>query len=194
MKVEYLTIGKIAKPQGNKGEVIVNIETDFPSRFFESEFLLVKTEEEILKLKVLNARNHKGRVVLKFEGYNSINDAETLRDAEIIIPESEKMEEEDFYYFYQLEGMEVETIDGEKLGSVKSVLVIDGNHDVLEVKNKNGQDILIPFVKDICVEVDTDSNLIKVNMPEGLKEANFFKGKDKKKKGRKRIFRKPSKN
>ncbi len=192
MKVEYLTIGKIAKPQGNKGEVIVNIETDFPSRFFESEFLLVKIEDEILKLKVLNARNHKGRVVLKFEGYNSINDAETLRDAEIIIPESEKMEEEDFFYYHELEGMGVESLDGEKVGTVQSILVIDGNHDVLEVKNEKGQDILIPFIKEICVDVDLENNLIKVDMPEGLKEANFFKGKDKKKRAKRRVFRKPS--
>ena len=192
MKVKYLTIGKIAKPQGNKGEVIVNIETDFPSRFFEAEYLLVKTETETLKLKVLNARNHKGRVVLKFEGYNSINDAETLRDAEIIIPESEKMDEEDFFYYHELEGMNVQTVDGEDLGVVQSVLVINGNHDVLEVKEKSGKDILIPFVKDICVKVNPDENLIVVDMPEGLKEANFFKGKDKKKKSKKRIFRKPS--
>ncbi len=192
MKVEYLTIGKIAKPQGNKGEVIVNIETDFPSRFFESEFLLVKTEEETIKLKVLNARNHKGRVVLKFEGYNSINDAETLRGAEIIIPESEKTEEEDFFYYHELEGINVETLEGEKLGTVQSILVIDGNHDVLEVKNEKGQDILIPFIKEICVDVDVENNVIKVDMPEGLKEANFFKGKEKQKRAKRRVFRKPS--
>ncbi len=194
MKVEYLTIGKIARPQGNKGEVIVNIETDFPSRFFEADFLLVKTESETLKLKVLNARNHKGRVVLKFEGYNSINDAETLRDAEIIIPASEKMKEEDFYYYHDLEGMRVETVDGEELGFVKSILVIEGNHDVLEVETEGGKEILIPFVKEICVDVEMKENLIKVDMPEGLKEANFFKGKEKRKRFKRRIVRKPSSN
>ncbi len=180
MKVEYLTIGKIARPQGNKGEVIVNIETDFPSRFFDADFLLVKTENQTLKLKVLNARNHKGRVVIKFEGYNSINDAETLRDAEIIIPESEKKEEEDYFYYHQLEGLDVESVDGEEVGRVNSVIVIDGQNDVLEVKDKDGRDILIPFVKDICVDVDLEEGLIKVNMPDGLKEANFVKEKTKK--------------
>ena len=172
MLPEYLTIGKIAKPQGIRGEVIINVETDFPSRFFDQKVFLVRLQHsEPIELIAENVRMHKDRIVLKFQGINDRNAAEELRDREIVIPIANRYtQDEDFYYHFELVGMIVISTEGKTLGTVSEVMTGTGQ-DVLVVKDK-GREILIPFHKDICIDVNREEKKIIASMPEGLEIIN----------------------
>ena len=172
MPSRYLTIGRITKPQGIRGEVIVTIDTDFPSRFFQQESFLLRTADEAPEpYEVEHVRPHKDRVVIKFRSINSRNDAEQLRNMEIVIPSEERFtEDEDFFYFDELEGMDVQEVDGRTIGRVTSVMIAPGR-DVLVV-DSNGTEVLIPFARDICVSVDREHRVIHVQMPDGLESLN----------------------
>ncbi len=165
---DLISVARIARPQGIRGEVIADLLTDFPERFARLDKAYVKRlSGELLVLELENSRLHKGRVALKFEGYDSINAAEELRGASVMISRDQLVElPEDTYYDFDLIGCEVTTTDGERLGRVAQVhnygaapllAVRDGEHE-----------LLIPLVLSICVEIDTAQKRIVLNPPEGL--------------------------
>lgn len=165
---ELIAIARITKARGLRGEVVANVLTDFPERFENLETVLaVKADNSRDELKIEKFWFQKGRIVLKFEGVDSIEAAETLRDTEICIPESKAVElETDEYFDWELEGCEVETVEGEKIGRVKEVLRTGGT-EVLIVEGAE-KEFLIPFAETICTSVDVESKLIKIDAPEGL--------------------------
>jgi 16S rRNA processing protein RimM len=125
--------------------------------------MLDRTE---LELKVEGCFFHKGRAVLKFKGYDNPDAAAKLIGASLIIPEPDPSElEEGTFYEYQLIGSEVITLDGRRLGRVRSIMRTGGT-DLLVVKGEGEH--LIPFAQDICAEVDTRAKIIRVDPPEGL--------------------------
>lgn len=171
MTRNYLTIGRITKPQGIRGEVIVAVETDFPSRFLEAAHLLIQMNQEAPVLyAVERIRPHKGRFIVKFSDIADRNEAETLRNAKVVIPESERHREDDFFYFDELEGMLVRTQEGRSLGTVREVLPNPG-HDILVVRD-GSRELLIPFSREICTDVDREDRVITVNLPQGLEDIN----------------------
>lgn len=167
---DLVAIAKIARPKGLKGEVFADVLTDFPERFDGlKDITAVLPEGDRLDLKIETARFQNDRIVLKFEGYDSVEAAESLRGCEICVAESEVVElEEDEFFDWQLEGCRVETLAGETLGTVRELqrtagtenLLVDGGH----------RDHLIPFAGSICVEVDVEKKLIRIDPPEGLLE------------------------
>jgi 16S rRNA processing protein RimM len=109
---------------------------------------------------------------LKFEGVDSISDAEVLRGSEVQIPRSELgAAPEGGYYFDDLIGSKiVEADSGREIGEVEGVLEAGGAL-LLEVRSGD-REILIPFAKHICVEIAPQNGMIRVRMPEGLEELN----------------------
>src|SRR5262249_50642724 len=91
---DFITIARIVKPQGRRGEVIAEILTDFPERFAAREQLVLTNEAKVLRREVTleNSWLHKGRVVLKFRGVDSIEAAQSLAGFEVQIPKSERAE------------------------------------------------------------------------------------------------------
>ena len=165
---QLISIARIARPQGVRGEVIADILTDFPDRFAElTEVALLRDGRVLGIFELEQHRFHKGRVLLKFAGYDDADSAEELRGASVVIDREELIElEEDEYYLFDLEGCEVVTIDGQSLGTV--VRVNDyGAAPVLMVKNQT-REFLIPLTRDICPDVDIDHKKIVVNPPQGL--------------------------
>jgi len=167
---DLVTIAKIAKTRGLRGELVADILTDFPERFDTLRKVFVVTpsgktsELEIEKFWFQNAR-----IILKFVGFDSIEAAEKLRDSKVCVSEVEtvKLETDEFFEWHLTECF-VETIDGISLGKV-SELMRTGGTEILVVKSAE-KDYLIPFAKTICVEVDIENKLIKVDVPEGLLE------------------------
>lgn len=171
MTRKYLTIGRITKPQGIRGEVIVAVETDFPSRFLEAEVLLVQTGNAApVSYPVERIRPHKGRFIVKFKDIASRNEAEGLRNADVVIPQEDRHREEDFFYFDELEGMAVRTREDRLLGTVREIMPNPG-HDILVVRDRS-REILIPFDKAMCIDVDLKNRTITVDLPEGLEDIN----------------------
>ena len=108
-----------------------------------------------------------GRVILKFAGYDSVESGETLRDTEICVPESEAVALDDGEYFdWELAGCRVETVGGESIGEVREMMRTGGTE--LLVVDGEIKEYLIPFAESICVEVDVENKLIKVDPPDGL--------------------------
>ena len=165
---DLISIARIARPQGLRGEVIADLLTDFPERFARLDRAYVKRSNgELLILELENSRPHKGRVALKFAGYDSINAAEELRGASVMITRDQLVElPEDTYYDFDLIDCEVTTMDGERLGRVAQVQNY-GAAPLLTVRDGK-RELLIPLVLSICVEIDTAQKRIVLNPPEGL--------------------------
>ena len=114
---------------------------------------------------------HGDRVVLKFKGFDSPEEASALKGCELAVPESEAVElEEGEFYDWQLQGCRVETVEGVEVGTVREVLHTGGEAPVLVTRDGRGVENLIPLAESICVEIDVESKLIRVDAPEGLLE------------------------
>lgn len=165
---DLVAIARIVKPRGIKGEVMADILTDFPERFDDLETVTaVMPDASLRELTIEDHWFQSGRIVLKFEGIDSIELGETLRGAEICVDEAEAVElDESEYFDWQLAECVVETIDGMPLGKVAEVMRTGGT-EILVVKG-GSKEYLIPFAETICVEVDIDNKKIVVDPPAGL--------------------------
>ena len=168
--MDLVAIARIVRTRGLKGEVVADILTDFPERFeILSDVTAVRESGEWFDLKIENVWFQNGRVILKFAGYDSIESGETLRNIEICVPESEAVElEADEYFDWELVGCKVETVSGELIGNVRELMRTGGTE--LLVVDGDAKEFLIPFANAICVEVDIENKLIKIDPPEGLLE------------------------
>lgn len=168
--MDLVAIAKVAKSRGLRGEVVAELLTDFPGRFdgLVDVTGTLPTGNRI-DLKIERYFFQKGRIVLKFADYDTIEQGEVLRGVEISVPESEAVKlESDEFFDWQLEGCRVETVDGETIGMVRELLRTGGT-EVLIVAGPE-KDFMIPFAESICVEVDVEEKLIRIDPPEGLLE------------------------
>jgi len=166
---ELVAIAKIAKPRGLKGELVADLLTDFPNRFDGLlDVTAVAENGETRELKIENAWFQNGRVVLKFEGVDSVQSADVLRNSTICVEESEAVKlESDEFYDWQLAGCDVVTTDGENIGKVREVMRARGNENLVV---EGEREYLVPFASSICIEVDVENKKIVVDPPEGLLE------------------------
>lgn len=170
---ELVAVARAAKTRGLRGELVADLLTDFPERFEELEELIAVAPDG--KRTTLFLEDHwfqGGRIVLKFAGYDSIEAASALIGYEFAVPETERVElEEDEFYDWELIGCRVETVEGEELGLVSEVLRTGGDAEVLVVEKADAKrEHLIPLAETICVEIDIENKLIRVDPPEGLLE------------------------
>lgn len=165
-----MLVGRVARAHGNRGQVIVNLETDFPEeRFKVGEILLVGPHAEARAIQ--EVRFHQGRPVIALKGVETMNDAEALAGAELKVPVSAVASlPAGVFYHHDLVGCEVRETSGRVIGRVSAV---EGSIDRsrLVVAGEWGE-VLIPLVADICVSVDPAAHLIVVNPPEGLIDLN----------------------
>lgn len=169
---DMVMVGRIGRPHGLRGQVVVNPETDFPEqRFRPGARVWTCTARGQEELTVGTVRFHRGRPIVSFEGLSSIDEVESLAGLELrIAPDALQPLEAGRYYQHQLVGCAVETVSGAGIGTVARVeggeagsrLVVEGEHG----------EILIPLAVDICVDIDVDARRIRVDPPEGLLELN----------------------
>ena len=178
----YVTIARLLRPRGNRGELIAenlsseHFETEDAKlmQFFgASEVFLLDSNRQRKETAVEKAWLHRGRLVLKLKNVDSISAAEVLRNVDLQVPrEHLGPAPDDNYYFEDLIGCEVHNAaDGRLIGSVKDVLELGGSL-LLEV-DREGHEVLIPFVKDICVDIAPEKKMIRVRMPDGLENLNL---------------------
>ena len=165
-------VGRIARPHGLRGEVIVSPETDFvEERFTSGATMWTRSDRGDEALTITSARVQNGRPVVGFAGFASIEDVERLAGLELRVPE-ESLQSlgEGAYYQHQLVGCGVETVSGTQVGLVVRV---DGGTggSLLAVAGARGE-VLIPFAQHICVEIDVTARRIMVDPPDGLLELN----------------------
>lgn len=169
----HLTIARITRPRGNKGEVAADDLAD-SMRCFEPGRIVAAalpngTERQLC---IERAWRHQGRLILKFSGVGSISDAEQLRLAEIVVGrESLAPLADGEYYLDDLVGCSLVDEDtGRKLGSVANVYSPPGGVLLISVVDEERKELLVPFANDICREVDLAARRISVRLPDGMEE------------------------
>lgn len=170
---ELVAVAKAVKTRGLRGELVAELLTDFPERFEKLERLIaVGTDGSRMTLNLEEHWFQRDRIILKFAGYDSIEAASALVGYEFAVPEAERVElPDDEFYDWELEGCRVETIEGEEVGRVREVLRTGGGVEVLAIDNEaTGREHLIPLAETICVEINIEQKLIRVDAPEGLLE------------------------
>jgi 16S rRNA processing protein RimM len=171
MSGELISVARIVRPHGRHGEVVADLLTDFPERFAQLDATLIKRPDgNLLTLKIERSRLTAGRIVLKFSGVESIDDAEQLRHALLQITREQLLPlPEDSYYDFELIGCQVTTGDGQCLGSVSDIRRY-GAAPLLVVVDETEVERLIPLARSICLEIDIAGKRILVEPPEGLLE------------------------
>lgn len=167
---ERVAVGRVLRPHGVRGEVVVEVLSDVPGRLAPGRSLRASwAGRPGRNLKVESYRVHKTGALVRFAGSEDRDQAEELRDALLEVDRSEvPAAPEGTYYWYQLLGCRC-SVDGEDLGEVTD-LVEDGG-GLLLVVSKDGRQVPIPFVQSFLKEVDVESGRIELDLPEGLLEA-----------------------
>ncbi|HEV3217936.1 MAG TPA: ribosome maturation factor RimM [Vicinamibacterales bacterium] len=172
-------VGRIARAHGNRGQVIVDPDTDFlEERYKPGSVVYMRREDRdgkpggIEPLKITAARFQRGRPILALEGVETMNAAEELAGAELRI-DADALQPLPPGSFYQhdLIGCAVETFEGMAIGSVTKV---DGSGagSRLVVQGRSGSEILIPLAEEIVVGVHLAARKIVVQPPDGLLDLN----------------------
>ncbi|HYL67523.1 MAG TPA: ribosome maturation factor RimM [Candidatus Limnocylindria bacterium] len=174
-QAERVTVARILRPHGRRGEVAAEILTDFPERLTRLEAAaLWDGSAEPRRVAIRScwiSQSRGGQAIFHFEGSDSISSAEKLVGLEVQIPLSErKTLPSGNYYVSDLTGCEVCEKDGTALGRVREVQFTGGT-PLLVVDSPSGE-VLIPLAQEICVRVDTAARRIEVVLPEGLRELN----------------------
>jgi 16S rRNA processing protein RimM len=179
----FITIARVAKVQGRVGEVAAELHTDFPERFEQRRILYAWTagSDQRRELHLEEYWPHKGGIVFKFEGVDSIEEAEKLLGLEIQIPATERAElEEGAFYVSELLGCLVVAIgpaegsaeagSERNIGTVVDVNFGAGTAPLLIVNSESGQEFMIPFVESFTRKLDVKAKRIEMQLPEGMLE------------------------
>lgn len=164
MNSDWISVARLGKPRGIRGEIVGYSLTSKPERFARLKTVRILDSS----YEVEEVWEHGGALVFKFAGVDSMTDAEKLRGAEVQIPLSERVELEPGEYFQSdLVGCEVrEKASGRVIGKVTSFEEY-GGPPLLEIDNGR---LLIPFVKAICKDIRPEEKLILADLPEGLED------------------------
>jgi 16S rRNA processing protein RimM len=167
----FLVVGQVVGAHGVRGEVKVEILTDDPHRFGLLEQVFVGPEDqEPVPWPLEGYRLHKGRALLRLKGCGDRLTAATLRGYLVQIPVEEALPLEDGEFFeHQIVGLEVWTVDRKHLGQVAEILYTGANDVyVIDRPQPNQSQMLIPALEGIVLEVDLETGILVVELPEGL--------------------------
>jgi len=164
-----IVVARAVRTRGLKGEIVADLLTDFPDRFDRlSQFLAISPDGQRKDVRLEGHWFQKGRIILKLIGYDSIESASSLVGFEFAVPASERLKlAEDEFYDWELEGCSVETVAGQQVGSVKSIMRT-GGVDLLVIGDDKQRDSLVPIVESILIEVDPEKKTIVIDPPPGL--------------------------
>jgi 16S rRNA processing protein RimM len=169
-----VVVGHVARAHGIRGEVSVQVRSDFPERRFVVGNVLHCDHPDFPALTIAAARPHSGRLLVTFEEVARRDVAEALQGSLLMIDADQAGAAgddtgDDAWWDSDLIGLTARTVDGVELGPVTDVLHNPGG-DLLAVARKVGGDLLIPFVHDIVPTVDPAAGVLIVDPPPGLLE------------------------
>lgn len=169
---DFVTLARIVKTQGRRGEVSAEVHSDVPERFSVGMKLLALGKSEARReLEIEDLWPHKGFLILKFAGIDTMNDAESLLGAELQLPRSQRAElEAGWTYVSDLVGCTV--LDrGREIGRIEDVQFGAGEAPVLVIAGEGGK-FDVPFAEAYLGSVDAAKRLVRMNLPEGMLQIN----------------------
>ena len=165
-----LQVGAVTSTHGLAGEVKVFPTTDDPKRFKKLKQVLLDTGKDMLPLGVEHVKFFKNMVILKFKGYDRIEDIMGFKGKNLYVTRENAVRlKKDEYFIADLIGMKVYTEDEAYLGELTEVITTGAN-DVYTVRMENGKDVLIPAIRQCILDVDVENGVMKVHLLEGLLE------------------------
>ncbi len=167
---QFFQVGVISSTHGVHGEVKVYPTTDDPKRFLKLKEVLLDTPKGYMPLKVEKVRFFKQMVIVKFEGYDTIESIQMYRQKGLFVPREQAVPlAEDEYYVADLLGMDVYLEDGELFGKVKDVMQSAAN-DVYIIRSLAHGEVLLPAIADCVKEVSVEENRMVIHLLDGLVE------------------------
>jgi 16S rRNA processing protein RimM len=163
-----VTVGRIGRPHGIRGDVVVGVKTDEPELRFAKGARLDTDPASPGPLTVAGTRYHSGELLVRFAGVSDRDAAAELRGTWLLVDSATlpAPEDPDEFLDTDLIGLSVRTVDGTPVGTVEDVL--HPGQDVLVVKSAAKQEILVPFIKQIVPEVDVKAGFLVIDPPDGL--------------------------
>ena len=164
-----LVVGRIGKPHGVRGEVTVDVRTDDPDARFAPGSSLRTEPAERGPLTIAGVHPRPGGLVLAFDGVESREAAEALRGTVLVVDSAElpDIEDADEWYDHQLVGLAAVDPAGAALGEVADIVHAPAS-DLLVVRDADGREHLVPFVRELVPAVDVPGGRVVVDPPEGL--------------------------
>ena len=165
---QFLRVGVISSTHGIRGEVKVYPTTDDPERFLDLDEVILDTGREHKILEIEGVKFFKNQVILKFKGYDNINDIEKYLKKDLLVDREHAVElGENENFIADLIDMEVVTDEGKVLGTLTDVIETGAN-DVYAVKTPEGKELLLPAIRDCILDVNVDEKRMTVHVMEGL--------------------------
>lgn len=165
---ELLQVGAISSTHGIRGEVKVFPMTDDVRRFKKCRELILDTGKEKKTVEVEGVKFFKQFVILKFKGYDSINEIEAYKGKALYVTRANAVKlKKDEYFIADLIGLVVLDEDGTKIGVLKDVIETGAN-DVYSVETQEGKEILFPAIKECILKVDMENRQMHVHIMPGL--------------------------
>lgn len=162
-------IGYILKPNGLKGGVSIQLDTDDPSKYQEMESVIVKIGDNLVPFLIADIQINGSKGMLWFEDIKTLEDAEQLKSCKLLLPLEllPKLEKDQFYY-HEVIGYQVVDQTRGKLGIIENIFSA-GKQDLISM-NFNGKEVLIPIAPEIVLRAVHSKKEVEVNLPQGLLE------------------------
>jgi 16S rRNA processing protein RimM len=164
----YLSVGVLRRPHGLRGEMLMEVLTDFPQRIKPGEDLLVGPNHKLMTL--ASVRGHNDGLLVRFEGIETPEEAGKYRGNGIFVRAEDRppLPEGEFYH-HEVIGLRVVNEDNEELGILSEIL-LTGANEVYIVKRPDGRDLLLPAIEEVILKIDPEAGLVRVRLLPGLDE------------------------
>lgn len=160
----FLAVGRLRRPHGIQGEILMDVLTDFPERIRTGRKVYVGETHE--PMKIVSLRGHNREMIVRFSGYSNPEEAGQLRNALVFVKASDLPElPEGEYYHHQLLGLAVVDEAGQPLGTLAEILETGAN-DIYLVKTPDGKELLLPVTEEVILSVDLEQSEMRVRPPE----------------------------
>jgi 16S rRNA processing protein RimM len=162
----YLVIGYLRRSHGVRGEIIMDLHTDFPQRIKSGRKVLVGEKHQPLTLDTV--RPHANGLLVSFRGTDTPEDATKFRNQWVYVKATEVPPlPEGQHYQYEMIDLDVVDENGTPLGKLVEILETGAN-DVYVVRDDSGKEILLPAIPSVILELNMDQRTLKVHLLEGL--------------------------
>lgn len=163
---EYLVVGFLRRPHGVKGEMLMDVHTDFPERLKTG--MTVFVGEQYQSMVIASRRSHANGLLIRFRGIKTPEEAGLNRNTWVYVPTADRPElPEGEYYHHQLIGLKIVTDEGQDIGFLEDILETGAN-DVYVVRDANGNEVLLPAIPPVILNVDLADRLMRVHLLNGL--------------------------